>query len=422
MEADASVMAGDGAFGAVGAAAGRTHALPTRARWPFLPAACRSVRSLPRSATAGARPERLQVAPLPSAEQAASANRRRTGLQPAQPGLHTTQAWAARPPWRARWRRRAASRCRPGACGRCCWQVTARGAGRARAAWLRPPPRSRPSRHVRSHNCEPRPRISTCSAKWVPVQWQGSCGPSVWSSGKHGVACSLPVPAHACGSGRSRTRRCAAGGATSGWRSPPPLRLWVPPRLPQPCVRTRRARAPARAEGRTARAAPKRLMRRPRASCGVCRPGRPAAAATAAGAGAPSARCMTQWAPSVSGRRARRSSRPLCLLRQHVNAPSSFEVAQQTQRLPNYSCSCDHPAPGAWRRQTCGWVPHALTRARASAGAVAAAVSSGGIALKAPGRVGEAALFGAGCWAADPAPDRRALPCACSASLRQPRQ
>jgi len=62
VEADASVMAGDGAFGAVGAAAGRTRALPAHSQWQFFCGACRSIRFLPRSATAGALPERLQVA------------------------------------------------------------------------------------------------------------------------------------------------------------------------------------------------------------------------------------------------------------------------------------------------------------------------------------------------------------------------
>lgn len=46
------------------------------------------------------------------------------------------------------------------------------------------------------------------------------------------------------------------------------------------------------------------------------------------------------------------------------------------------------------------------------AGRVVASVSSGGIAMKVDGRVGEAAMFGCGCWAADAEPDSGRSACA----------
>ncbi|KAG0078615.1 taspase, threonine aspartase, 1 [Podila epicladia] len=52
-------------------------------------------------------------------------------------------------------------------------------------------------------------------------------------------------------------------------------------------------------------------------------------------------------------------------------------------------------------------------------GRVAAGVSSGGIALKFPGRVSEAALFGAGCWAQDPTHETAGLACSVTGAGEQ---
>ncbi|KAG0245119.1 taspase, threonine aspartase, 1 [Mortierella sp. GBA43] len=54
-----------------------------------------------------------------------------------------------------------------------------------------------------------------------------------------------------------------------------------------------------------------------------------------------------------------------------------------------------------------------------NSGHVAAGVSSGGIAMKFPGRVSEAALFGAGCWAQDPSQESPGFACSMTGAGEQ---